>query len=133
VSGPIIVTIPVKTKNPLNGQTGNSRLAAIIRGRQRAEQRGLTKMLLLAALTPVREGLFGWPVKVTMTRLSAGKLDKRDGLSSALKGVQDGVTDALGLKDDSDETKVLFFDDQRKVRPGVYGVEVRVEPYRPPA
>ena len=45
----ILVHLPVKTRNPMNGQTGNSKLAAIIRSQQRAKLRGITKLVVLAA------------------------------------------------------------------------------------
>jgi hypothetical protein len=112
----VLVTMPIRTKNPLNMSTGNSRLAGIIRGRMRAKQRHDAKLVVEAALR--RRGLDGMslaPWRVRVTRISPGRLDPHDGLGAALKGVIDGVAEALGI-DDGDEARVRFVLQQRKGR-----------------
>lgn len=124
----VVIEIPVRTRNFANMQTGNTKLAAMIRTRQRAEQRQLCKMFLMGALARAREGGFGWPVVVTMTRISAGELDY-DGLVSSLKAVRDAAAESLGLPNDKDETKVRFVYRQRLGKKRQYAVEVRAEAY----
>lgn len=119
-------TIPVKTTNPNNGATGNSKLAGIIRTRVRAGQRKAAWIRTLAAvgLSPT------FPVIVTVTRIapSAG-LDPHDGLGAALKGVIDGIADGLGLKNDRD-ARVTWVLAQRRGLAGIYAVEIDVEANR---
>jgi hypothetical protein len=124
----VMVYLPVKTKNPLNGSSGNSRIAAVIRSRARAKLRAVTHMMVAAALA--RRRLAGAPLapwRVRMTRVSSGRLDPHDGLGASLKGAIDGVADALGI-DDGDESRLRFVLEQRKGKRGEYGVEVLLEP-----
>lgn len=116
-------TIPIRTSNPNNGQTGNSKLAAIIRARTRATQRKAAWVRTLAAvgLSPT------FPCTVTVTRVApSGGLDPHDGLGAALKGCIDGIADGLGLKNDRD-ARVTWILTQRRGPAGVYAVEVAVE------
>lgn len=123
----ILVRLPLRTRNPLNQPTGNTRVAGIMRSRARAEQRGATLMAVSAALSRRRlTGAQLAPVRVTVTRISPGRLDPHDGLGASLKGVIDGVAEALGI-DDGDETRIRFVLRQRKEGRGVHGVEVLVE------
>ena len=116
-------TIPVKTTNPNNGATGNSKLAAIIRARTRAAQRKAAWIRTLAAvgLSP------RFPCVVTVTRVAPSDgLDPHDGLGAALKGCIDGIADGLGLKNDRDP-RVTWVLAQRRGAAGAYSVEVAVE------
>ena len=118
----VAFTIPVKTTNPNNGATGNSRLAAIIRARTRATQRKAAWVRTLAAvgLSPT------FPCTVTLTRVApSGGLDPHDGLGAALKGCIDGIADGLGLKNDRD-ARVTWVLAQRRGEAGLYCVEVAV-------
>lgn len=118
---PVEFVLPLKTTNPNNGQTGNSKLAAIIRGRKRAEQRAI------AGMATRGRGPFTFPVTVTVTRIAPSRgLDPHDGLGAALKGAIDGIADGLGLKDDRDPRVRWVLDQRRSVR-AVWGVEVRIE------
>ena len=65
------------------------------------------------------------PVVVTMTRLSPGTLDSHDNLRSALKGVVDGIADALGV-DDADP-RVTWKYAQEKCERGTHQVRVEIE------
>jgi hypothetical protein len=59
--------------------------------------------------------------------VSAGRLDPHDGLGASLKGIIDGIADALGI-DDGDESRVRFVLQQRKCAPKVHEVEVLLVP-----
>lgn len=117
------VRIPVKTTNPNNGQTGHSRLAGILKSRERKAQR---ERVWLAVLAAGARGI-SLPVVVTVTRIAPSDgLDPHDGLGAALKGVIDGTADALGLKNDRDP-RVTWKLDQRRGKPKEYAVEVKIE------
>lgn len=120
----ILVRLPIRTRNPLNGQMGNSRLAAIIRSRARAEHRDVTRLLVANALR--------WhdvapkpPFVVTLTRLSCGRMDD-DGLAASMKGVRDGIASALGI-DDGDTARLRFRYAQRRGPQRVHQVECLIE------
>lgn len=115
-------TVPLKTKNPLNGAQGRSRGAVFAKAARRKKERADSKTAALVACG------IGWlppasPV-VGLTRLSPGKLDG-DGLQAALKSVRDGIADALGVNDGSDAVKWVY--EQRKCKRGQFGVEVSIE------
>lgn len=123
----LTVIIPIKTTNPNNGQTGNTRLAAIIRGKQRKSQRAATALCIIAKWiqSPFwRPDML--PAYVTVTRLAPSNgLDPHDGLGAALKGCIDGVADALGLKNDRDpRVKWKLMQERSKT----YGVRVEIRP-----
>lgn len=80
--------------------------------------RQLTKARLLA------ENLPAFPVVVTITRHSSGKMDKHN-LPGALKHVIDGIADAYGI-DDGDERWDFSFA-QVKCKREQAGVEIRIE------
>jgi hypothetical protein len=117
----IAFTLAIKTTNPNNGATGHSRLASIIRSRERKAQRkaAWAKTLAMVGLAPT------FPCVVTLTRIApSGGLDPHDGLGAALKGVIDGIADGLGLKNDRD-SRVTWQLAQERGPAGRY--EVRVE------
>lgn len=117
-------TIPVRTKNPNNGATGHTRLAAILRSRDRKVQRETARAHALGhAVTGTR-----MPCTVVLTRVApSGGLDPHDGLGAALKGIIDGVADALGLTNDRDP-RVRWVLGQRRGKRGEYAVEVEITP-----
>lgn len=90
----ITYSIPVKTPNPSNGALGFSRGAALAFARQKAKQRNTARLATLAALGHPQAR---W--RVTLTRVSPGRLDAHDNLRSALKACADGVAAALGVDD----------------------------------
>jgi len=63
-------------------------------------------------------------VTVTLTRVAPRKLDK-DNLGNALKSIQDGVADALGIDDGSDD--ITFNYDQGRRGRKEYAVIVRID------
>lgn len=116
-------TIAIKTTNPNNGATGNTRRAAIIRTEQRRAQRQTARLHTLAARGRIDPT---FPLTVRVTRVApSGGLDPHDGLGPALKGVIDGIADGLGLKNDRDE-RVTWVLAQRRGAPRVYAVEVAI-------
>jgi hypothetical protein len=122
----ILVRIPIRTKNPLNGACGNSRLAAVIRARDRAKQRDVTLLIVVAALHA--RGLEGpelVPATVTFTRVSAGRLDD-DGLAASLKGPRDSIAKALGVND-GDREAIRFRYAQRRGPQRKFEVEILIE------
>lgn len=115
--------VNLKTRNPLNGAAGNSRLAAIIRANERKRQRGQLKILTMAYCKGP-----AFPIEVTVTRVApSGGLDPHDGLGAALKGCIDGIADGLGLESDRDP-RVTWKLAQRRGRPREYAVEVGIQP-----
>jgi hypothetical protein len=115
----MIVSIPIRTRNPLNGQTGNSRQAAAIRAKARAEQRRIAQLLTRTAIW--RHGHPSLPLRITLTRLSSERMDD-DNLAATLKGIRDGVADALQVDDGSPELHWHY--EQRIALRGMFGVEV---------
>lgn len=113
-------TIPIKTTNPLNGQTGNSRLAAIIRTRARERQRTVTRLL---AGTMLRDFPSPWDVLLTRIAPSSGVDD--DALPATMKSIRDGLADALGVPDDRDPRFTWRYA-QRRGKPKEYAVEVEI-------
>ncbi len=119
----ISLTIPIKTTNPNNGSQGMSRGAAMSKARRRKVQRFAAKMHCSGAFT-VYPGRPPLPADVTVTRLAPSNgLDPHDGLGAALKGVIDGVADALGLANDRDERVTWVLEQERSK---TYGVRVEI-------
>lgn len=120
--GVVEVAYALRTRNPNNGAMGHSRLASILKSKERRQQREVS-MLQVLSLAPLPE----LPVIVTVTRLApSGGLDPHDGLGAALKGVIDGTADALGLKNDRDARVTWRIEQDRSPR-GYYGVRIRIE------
>lgn len=113
-------SLPLKTKNPSNGSFGLSAGAAMARASERKKQRRSARIFTIKHL--------GFPKarwRVTITRVSPGKLDAHDNLRSALKSVADGIADALGVDDGGGLVDWQYL--QRKGGPGEYSVDVLVE------
>jgi hypothetical protein len=119
----VVIELPIKTENPLNLR-GNTKLAMVMRHRKYAKNRDDAFMMLNPQLLAMRPILV-WPLVVTLTRLSSGHMDD-DGIAASTKGVRDAVAKALGV-DDGDRSRIRFLYDERKVKRGVYGVEVRIQ------
>jgi hypothetical protein len=119
------ITLPIRTQNPLNLQTGNSRVAAIIRTKKRAKERAVTYMAL-AGRTPKARDLPYAKYIVTLSRMSFKKMDDEGFIASA-KGIRDAVADALGL-DDGDTKRIEFkYDPHMKCPKGSYGVRIQID------
>lgn len=115
--------LPLRTRNPLNMGMGNTRLAAIIRTQERAKHRAISHMALVPRLN--WPGFPAPPYVVTLTRISAGKMDD-DGLAASQKGIRDGIAEALGI-DDGDRGRLRFRYRQRKGPAKHHAVEVLVQ------
>jgi hypothetical protein len=120
----VTFVVPVRTKNPMNGQTGNSKMASIIRTNERARHRAAALLftrvaLRQASLTPCDLV----PCVVKLTRVSAGRMDT-DGLAASQKGVRDGISEALCVDDGS--SAIMFVYDQRKGPAKRHSVEVLI-------
>lgn len=116
----IDITVPIKTTNPLNG----SHRHWSVKSRQRKSQR--TAVFHLVRMALQRQDI-GLPVTCTVTRIAPSNgLDPHDGLGAALKGVIDGIADALGLSNDRDERVHLVLKQERG-RPKEYAVRIQIE------
>jgi hypothetical protein len=120
----ILVELPIKTKSLNKGVF--SRAGAMAQHAENAAHRDRARaetlrMMGLAKLT-AKDLL---PAKVTLTRISAGKLDGHDNVRGALKRVVDGICKALGV-DDGDEESVIFEYAQRQGPRGKHKVEVLI-------
>jgi hypothetical protein len=117
----VLVAFAVKTTNPNNGSQGFSRNASFGKARRRKAQRTAAQAHVLAA-GPLPE----LPLLVSVTRVAPSDgLDPHDALGPALKGVIDGIADALGLKNDRDP-RVTWALGQVRGPKGYYGVEIRI-------
>lgn len=114
----LVVDIPMRLDNPLNGSQGRHWAP---KARRRKQQRTTVALVVRAML--MAEGI-KLPVHVTVTRIAPRKLDAWDGLGAACKGVIDGIADALGCRDD--DARVAWATDQRKGAPRQYAVEIRI-------
>jgi hypothetical protein len=108
----IEVSLPLRTRSTLNVREHWRK-----RAKRTQEERAVVRMRLAV----VREWPPRLPAVVTLTRVGPRALDG-DNLQGSLKGVRDGVADALGVDDGSDEV-TWSYDQQR----GSYEVRVRVE------
>ena len=121
--------MPVRTKNPLNLSTGNSRVAAIIRTQKGAKERASGAIFARAALAKARVAPTQLvPCVVTFTRLSTAKMDD-EGCIASLKHYRDGIADALGVDDGSRFIKFEYA--QLRGKRGQHAVHVRIERRNP--
>lgn len=131
LSSPILfaLKVAIRTRNPNNGAQGNSRLASILRAKERKAQRSLVAQQItlrcLPGLVRAKEALAAKrAVEVLMVRVAPSSgLDPHDGLGAALKSGIDGVADALGLQNDR-LPHLRWTLDQRRGRKGEYAVEI---------
>lgn len=116
--GPVThtLTLPIRTKGP-NGSHGHWSVLARRRKRERSWARQACPR-------------FALPAVVTLTRLSAGTLDD-DNLRGALKGVRDGIADALGVPDNDPRVRWAYA--QAKCPRGQAGVRIDLEPSTEPS
>mgnify|MGYP001559218095 CR=1 FL=1 len=90
---PFTLVLPIRTVSEAN-----------VHGKMRAKMRRVKEQRTVARMLVgphVAGDIPGFPLVVRLTRLGPRSLDD-DNLRSALKAVRDGVTDGLGLADDSD-------------------------------
>lgn len=115
----ICTTLPLRTPNPLNGSHGHWARKARIR----KTHRDIVRMAIAA------RGRHPLPVVATITRVAPSRgLDPHDGLGAALKGVIDGIADALGV--DDRDPRVRWDLRQRR---GPWAVEILIAATETPA
>jgi hypothetical protein len=112
----IEVIIPIKTVNESNGQHGHWRTKS---SRRKAQREAVAWALHKSALPPL-------PVRITLTRISAGQLDAHDNLRGALKSIADEVAELYGLPDRDD--RFIWHYAQERCKRGEFGVRIRIEP-----
>jgi hypothetical protein len=105
----IEVSLPLRTRSTLNVREHWTR-----RARRMQAQRAVVRMRLAVVKLSL-------PAVVTLTRVGPRALDG-DNLQGALKAVRDGVADALGVDDGSED--IQWFYSQEK---GTHAVHVKVE------
>jgi hypothetical protein len=84
------------------------------------------KKLHRAIVTKHLEGLLPppLPVRITLTRLSAGTLDAHDNLPSAFKHVVDAL--ATWLEVDDADPRISWIYGQMKTRPGAHSILLEI-------
>ncbi len=123
----VLVRLPLKTRNPdQSSGFGMTRGAAMAKASRRKRERETARLMVIARRGAV--DFPGEPYLVTLTRVSAGRLDRYN-LGGTLKSVIDGVADALGI-DDREEDRLLFELRQRKGPKGFHQVEVLIDTRR---
>jgi hypothetical protein len=109
----IEVSLPLRTRSTLNAREHWRK-----RAKRAQEERAVVRMRLAV----VREWPPRLPAVVTLTRVGPRALDG-DNLQGALKAVRDGVADALGVDDGSEDVQWLYAQE----RGGAHEVRVKVE------
>ena len=126
----ILVRIPIRLPSLANARWHWRARAKIIR-----EHRGLARLLVGAGLAAANTSgleLRGQALVIVIVRIAPRRLDT-DNLSSACKGVRDGVADALGISD-GDAQHEWRYEQRRDPKavgsayPTGYGTEITVSP-----
>lgn len=116
-------TVPVRTKNPLNGAQGRSRAAIFAKAARRKKERTAAEFCTRAACGRAIEIVAIDARTVALRRVSPRPLDG-DGLQAALKSVRDGIADALQIDDGTDSVTWIY--DWRRGKVREYAVEVEI-------
>jgi len=111
------ICIPVKTVSELN-----QRCHWTIRSRRIKEHRALAACVTRSALRT--HGPPKPPILITLVRIGPRTLDT-DNLAGSLKGVRDGIADALRMNDG--DTRITWQYRQRCGNRGEYSVEAEFE------
>lgn len=110
-----VVTIPIRTVSESNAHEHWRR-----RQKRAKAQRGLVAMMCRATLTKP-----AIPCRIRLTRVAPRKLDQGN-IAGALKHVQDGVADWIGIDDRRDDL-VRYEHDQKRGQASEYAVIVSIE------
>lgn len=116
----MLVTLALKTTNPLNGSWGRWQSRSFARRKQR-------NAASAACRAQVGEPL-PLPLVITLTRVAPSNGLDDDALPASLKAIRDGVTDWLGLSDDRATPRLQWRYEQRRGPRGAYGVEILLAP-----
>ena len=122
----LVVEIPMRLENPLNGSQGRSRKGNLWRAAQRKKVRQDIWATLLSLGTGrdqgrVRFGCSSWTI--VLTRISPRRFDD-DNLRAAFKAVRDGVADWLGVADN--DPRVTWQYRQERGQPKQHAVRIEV-------
>ena len=116
------LTLPLKTVSEMNVRTHWA-----VRAKRMKEHRFCAKSAVAGvaktALPPFMEWPDMLPLVVVLTRYSAGRLDD-DNLRSALKGVRDGVAEAIGINDA--DARVSYHYQQERCQRNSYAVGIKL-------
>lgn len=123
----VFEVVPVRTENPLNGSQSRAHWS---RKSKRANREHEAVRLVLL---PHREklALLALGCTVTLTRLSAGRLDPIDALGPALKNIRDAIAQIMlgGTIGQLDESELITWKlEQRTCGRGIAGVTLLIEP-----
>lgn len=116
--------VHVKTTNPVNGGTGNTRLAGIMRSRQRAKQRETVTVTCHSLRHPPSRPAPPW--RITLTRIAPSSGLDDDSLPVSMKAIRDELAKLLGVENDRDPVFTWVYAQERG-RPGEYLVRVAIE------
>lgn len=120
---PVEVTLPLRLGSPQNGSHGHWATHAAARKKERLT----ASWRCYGPLTECRLSLLEGEVSrltVVIARIAPRSLDD-DNLRSGCKSVRDGITDALGLKNDRD-SRLSWEYEQQKGPPKHYAVRITV-------
>ena len=107
--------MPIKTVNESNGQHGHWGAKS---SRRKAQRAAVAILLRNKPLPPL-------PVRITLTRISAGQLDEHDNLRGALKSIADEVAEQYALPDK--DARLAWHYAQELCKPKDFGVRIRIE------
>ncbi len=105
--------IPVRTRTPGNGRRHWSK---------DAKEAKMQRMVSRAAVNAIGKKRPVFPVRVTLTRVSPGRMDQHN-LPGALKHVIDGIADSYGVDDGDDGWEFVFRQEKGKE----HGVSVLID------
>lgn len=106
-----VVTLPMALRSPQNGSHGHWAARAASKRRQRQEASWRCCGPLAEYRMALDKGYLA-SVHVLLVRVAPRRLDS-DNNVAAFKHVRDGVTDALGLKDDDDPRLTWAYDQEK--------------------
>lgn len=121
------ITLAVRLRSPLNGSHGHWATQA----RRRRQERQRASWGCGAPLSEHRKDLANGSLSgmtITITRIAPRALDD-DNLRAGAKSIRDGITDALGLKDDRD-ARLRWEYEQARGKPNQYAVRISVRRWK---
>lgn len=124
----ISVLLPIDTPNPLNGSHQHWHAVSARRRTQRsATERGLSAQVPMGPSLIAQGALRSVGLVITLTRITSHPrgLDD-DNLPAALKSIRDGVTDWLGLTDDSGPRLSWKYAQETGAKRGTKGVRIEI-------
>ena len=113
---------PLRLRNPLNGSQGRSRGGAIMRSKERARLREIGKLLAGSRIGGLVAFPERWAWRITLTRIGKRRVSA-EGICAAFKSVRDGVSDALGYRDDDHPALTWIYAQET----GPYGIRIVLE------